>query len=173
MNKISFKTHILPLFLAGGVIVADQVSKYFVAALIKPGQVAYSLFGDFFWLVHHKNTGVAFSMGYNFPDIARVVLFIVLPVIILCALLVYYFRTREFSTLQRWAVCGILGGGFGNILDRIFRPDGVVDFASFKFYGLFGMERWPTFNVADSAVVVCGIIIIATTFLAKPAASKK
>ena len=36
----------------------------------------------------------------------------------------------------------------------------MVDFIDVKFYGLFGMERWPTFNVADSAVVVCGILLV-------------
>ena len=58
------------------------------------------------------------------------------------------------------SVCGIVGGGIGNLIDRFFRPEGVVDFIDVKFYGLFGMERWPTFNVADSAVVVCGILLI-------------
>ena len=57
-------------------------------------------------------------------------------------------------------VVGIIGGGIGNLIDRIFRAEGVVDFIDVKFYGLFGMERWPTFNVADSAVVVCGILLI-------------
>jgi signal peptidase II len=35
-----------------------------------------------------------------------------------------------------------------------------VDFVSVKFYGLFGLERWPTFNVADSAVVVAGLALL-------------
>ena len=55
---------------------------------------------------------------------------------------------------------GIVGGGLGNLVDRFFRKEGVVDFIDVKFYGLFGLERWPTFNVADSAVVVCGILLI-------------
>ena len=50
--------------------------------------------------------------------------------------------------------------GFGNIFDRIFRPEGVVDFIDVKFYGLFGMERFPTFNVADSFVMVCAILLV-------------
>ena len=55
----------------------------------------------------------------------------------------------------------------GNIIDRIFRPEGVVDFISAKFYGILGFERWPTFNAADSSVVVCGIILVVTLFFAK------
>ena len=38
----------------------------------------------------------------------------------------------------------------------------VVDFVDCYFFGLFGMERWPTFNFADAAVVVCGIIFLIT-----------
>ena len=55
---------------------------------------------------------------------------------------------------------GIIGGGLGNLIDRFFRKEGVVDFIDVKFYGLFGLERWPTFNVADSAVVVFGLILV-------------
>jgi len=86
----------------------------------------------------------------------------VLPLLVLCLLVWYYLSSDDFTRLQRWAVAGILGGGIGNILDRIFRPDGVVDFISVKFYGIFGFERWPTFNVADSSVVVCCILLFVT-----------
>ena len=55
---------------------------------------------------------------------------------------------------------GIAGGGLGNLIDRFFRAEGVVDFIDIKFFGLFGLERWPTFNVADSAVVICGILLV-------------
>ena len=74
--------------------------------------------------------------------------------------LVIYFRSSEFTYYQRWLICGVLGGGFGNIFDRIFRAEGVVDFIDVKFFGLFGMERFPTFNVADSFVMVCAILLV-------------
>ncbi len=41
-----------------------------------------------------------------------------------------------------------------------------MDFVSVKFYGLLGMERWPTFNVADSAVVLGALLVAATSLLA-------
>ena len=62
--------------------------------------------------------------------------------------------------MQRWAICGIVGGGIGNLIDRFFRAEGVVDFIDVKFYGLFGFERWPTFNIADASVVVCGVLLV-------------
>jgi signal peptidase II len=64
--------------------------------------------------------------------------------------------------VQRWATAGILGGGIGNLIDRIFRSEGVVDFISIKFYGFLGFERWPTFNIADSSVVVCCLLLFIT-----------
>ena len=66
--------------------------------------------------------------------------------------------------MQCWCISGIIGGGIGNLIDRIFRSEGVVDFIDVKFFGIFGLDRWPTFNVADAAIVVCGIILI-TTFI--------
>jgi signal peptidase II len=85
----------------------------------------------------------------------------------------YYFKSDEFTKLQRWAAAGIIGGGLGNIIDRIFRPAGVVDFVSVKFYGLLGFERWPTFNVADSSVVVCCIILLFSILLAPQKTKEK
>ncbi|WP_461252145.1 signal peptidase II, partial [Treponema sp. R8-4-B8] len=70
----------------------------------------------------------------------------------------------EFTPIQRWALAGIIGGGIGNIIDRIFRSDGVVDFISVNIYGLLGMQRWPTFNIADSSVVVGCILLLVTMF---------
>jgi len=54
-----------------------------------------------------------------------------------------------------------LGGGIGNLIDRIFRSFRVVDFISVKVYGFLGFERWPTFNVADASLVVSGILLAA------------
>ncbi len=156
-----------PFALSGGVVVLDQLSKFLVAKTIPRGSIAWRALGDFFWLVHQRNTGAAFSMGDKLPEFGRIAVLIVLPLAILGGLAVYLAKTRELSSLQRWLVAGIIGGGMGNILDRIFRADGVVDFLSVKFYGLFGLERWPTFNVADATVVVCGILLAASTLFPK------
>jgi signal peptidase II len=80
---------------------------------------------------------------------------------------VFVYRTKELTTFQRWTVAALIGGGAGNIIDRIFRSDWVVDFISLKVYGLFGFERWPTFNVADSTVVVAGILLIISILFGK------
>jgi signal peptidase II len=162
------KKLLAPFALTAAILILDQVTKAAVVAGIKPGRIGWRALGDFFWLVHQKNTGAAFSMGDGLPELLRVAILIVVPVALMVGLCVYYFRTDELTYLQRWALCGIVGGGVGNIIDRIFRPDGVVDFLSVKFYGLFGLERWPTFNVADSSVVVCGILLVVAGFFMAP-----
>jgi len=159
---------IAPFALTAAIIVLDQITKMAVVASIKPGRIGWRALGDFFWLVHQKNTGAAFSMGDGLSEPLRVIILIIVPLALMAALCVYYFKTDELTGLQRWALCGIVGGGVGNIIDRIFRAEGVIDFLSVKFYGLFGLERWPTFNVADSAVVVCGILLVAAGFFMTP-----
>lgn len=151
---------LLPLTLLIVVVVLDQLTKMLVVNHIPPYTIGIQFFGDFLRIIHVSNTGVAFSFGATWSDTLRHILFSFAPLIIISLVFVVYFRTEDFTKLQRWAICGILGGGLGNLIDRFFRSEGVVDFIDIKFYGLFGLERWPTFNVADSAVVVCGIILI-------------
>jgi signal peptidase II len=168
MNEHKKHPPLLPFALSAAIILLDQVTKYFVASAIKPNRIGWRAFGDFFWLVHQQNTGAAFSMGDGLSEPFRVAILILIPLTLMVALVVYYMKTGELSTVQRWALCGIVGGGLGNLIDRIFRPQGVIDFLSVKFYGLFGLERWPTFNVADSSVVICGILLVVAGFFAVP-----
>ncbi len=156
----NIKSKLLPLVLAVVVIVLDQITKALVCRFIPVNTIGTQFLGDFLRIIHVRNPGVAFSFGARWSDAVRRLAFSVIPIIVLGIVLSVYFRNNDFTKLQRWAICGIVGGGFGNIIDRIFRPSGVVDFIDVKFYGLFGLERWPTFNVADSAVVVCGILLV-------------
>jgi signal peptidase II len=158
-DKKIFLYKLLPFSLAAFVIALDQITK---AAIVKAGPIGSVITdvfnNDLLCIWHVRNKVIAFSLGAGLPEFLRPLVFIVLPIAVLVFLAVYYWKSDDFSYLQRWAVCGIIGGGFGNLIDRIFRPDGVVDFISVKFFGIFGFERWPTFNVADASVVVCVFI---------------
>jgi len=155
----------LTFILSAFLITADQITKKLIVDNIMVNTIGYSFWNDFLQIVHVKNLGVAFSMGDSVPNIVRVILFIILPLFVMAGLVVFIIKAEEITTFQRWAMAGILGGGIGNLIDRIFRPDGVVDFVSVKFYGLFGMERFPVFNVADSSIVVFGILLLITFIL--------
>ena len=154
------KRKLFPLLLSAGLITADQITKAVIVNTVELHTIARSLFGGVIRIVHTRNLGVAFSMGIELPSEARSVLFTILPIVILTFLIGHYFRNTQLNTMERWAIAAVFGGGIGNLIDRIFRPQGVVDFIDIKFYGLFGLERWPTFNIADASVVVGGIMFI-------------
>ena len=76
--------------------------------------------------------------------------------ILALGVLVYLYRSlTEDERLLRLALCLVLGGAVGNIIDRLYLGE-VVDFFDFGF----GDLRWPIFNVADSCVTV-GVLLLA------------
>ena len=117
--------------------------KYFADQPIK-------VIGNFFKLALTFNTGAAFSLATSKSIFLSVFAMVAVAVIL-------YLGTRIDSTA--WAlVLGLtLGGVLGNLADRIFRSPGglqgaVVDWIS--------VGSWPTFNIADSAVVVGALSIL-------------
>jgi signal peptidase II len=158
---------ILPLSLTFTIILMDQLTKFLILATIPRRGIGASFFGDFLRIIHVRNPGIAFSIGKDIPEPIRTALFTILPILVLGILGVHFFKSEEYTSFQRWMVAGILGGGAGNLIDRIFRPEGVIDFIDVKFYGILGLDRWPTFNIADSAVVVCGIGLAISLFRAR------
>lgn len=159
----------LPFLLTLILVVVDQISKILVMNLIPLDTIGARLFGDFLFICHVRNTGAAFSLGAGGSDFFRILVFIIMP-IALMVVLGWTIITRKniLTNAQRWFVAGIMGGGIGTLVDRIFRFDeGVVDFISVKFYGLFGMDRWPTFNISDSCVVVFVILFAISVLFTK------
>lgn len=154
-----------PLVLTIFVVAADQITKYIIVKTIPPFTIGASFFGGILRIVHVSNTGVAFSVGDSLPDTARRFLFAILPLVVIGVVFAVYFRNNTFTKLQRWMICGIVGGGLGNLIDRFARAEGVVDFIdvdipNIAVSGLFSLERWPTFNVADASIVVCCAVLI-------------
>lgn len=130
------------------IYVADQVTKAAVVASLELGQ-RVELLGDVVMLWHARNTGGAFS-------ILQGQLWLFVPVtIVALGMVAYFHRTlRDRSPWIQVVLGMILGGALGNFTDRI-RLGYVVDFVSVGI----GDLRWPTFNVADPAVVG-GIILL-------------
>ncbi len=142
------------LGVAAIVLLADQVSKALIVASIPlNGRVA--VIGDLVQLWHVQNSGAAFSLFEG-----GLVLFLVVTVFALA--MITYFH-RSFVGRTRWlqVILGvILGGTLGNFIDRV-RLGHVTDWLSVGI----GTVRWPTFNVADSGVVVgIGLLVIVLTF---------
>lgn len=161
-------SRIKPFIMTLAVILVDQITKALVVWKIPENTMWKSFFGDFLRIVHVRNNAIAFSLGSGFPMFLKIVLFIIVPLVFMGFLAYYVFRDeRELTRLQKYLVAGIIGGGIGNLIDRIFRGMSVVDFISTSNYGWFGMERFPTYNIADASVVVCVILIILSLIFAK------
>jgi signal peptidase II len=155
------KAKLLPLVLTAGVILVDQLVKWIVTRTLPYGRPV-EVIGDFLRLVYVQNPNIGFSIGRSLGGGGRFVLARLLPLIVSGILLVYYLVGKDITRFQRWVLAAVLGGGLGNYVDRIFRRGEVVDFIDVKFFGILGMERWPTFNLADSTLVVGGILLLAS-----------
>ena len=153
----------LPFILSFSVIVLDQLTKAIIVYTIPENTVGARLLGDFLWICHVRNDAVAFSLGASLPEWVKYVFFVIFPVALMVVLSWAIVARRfddELSSAERWCLAGIVGGGIGNLIDRVFRSLRVVDWISTDNYGWFGMDRFPTYNVADAAVVVSVILLI-------------
>ncbi len=156
---MNLRKKLLPLVLTGGIILADQIVKWVVSRTLPYGRPV-QIIGDFLRFTFVQNPALSFSIGRGFGDTGRIILTMVLPMLVVAFVLYYFLAGKDITQGQRWILAAILGGGLGNQVDRYFRPEGVIDFIDFKFYGIFGFERWPVFNIADSTVVVAGITLL-------------
>ena len=167
-KKRDVKSRLITLILSAGVIIVDQVAKIIVVHTIPRGG-GVRVLDDFFRIIHVQNPAIAFSIGRSLEAGTRRALFMLLPLAVIAILFLYYIFTREpLTRFQKWTFGALVGGGLGNYVDRIFRPTGVVDFLDFKFYGIFGLDRWPTFNVADMTVVISGILLFISFLIPTP-----
>ncbi len=145
------------------IIIFDQWTKYYVSNNFYIGENV-NVINGFLKFTHVHNKGAAFSFGSLFSDEVRLVIFKILPVFVGVFLLKFIYSNKE-TTMMRYAYSLILGGGVGNVIDRI-RLDYVIDFISVYHTGfnLFGIELKPwyfaIFNIADSAVTIAAFLII-------------
>lgn len=138
-----------------GVLTFDQVTKALIVANLPLGSTV-PIVGDLVIFWHVRNAGAAFSLFQG-----GTVLFLVVTVVAL-GMIVYFHRAFAGRSLWLEALLGlILGGTLGNLVDRV-RQGYVTDFVSVGF----GSVRFPTFNVADSSIVVgIGILVIVLMLL--------
>ncbi len=150
---------ILGLFIALGVIVADQISKYVVMHYIL-SEYAALIVTPFFAVVRAWNTGVSFSMFNNFG--IRGVYILSGIALIIVALLLKWLKSEKNRSVQV-ALGFIIGGALGNVIDRI-HLGAVFDFLDFYI----GDHHWPAFNIADSFICIgAGLIVFHSIFFAK------
>ncbi len=140
------------LALSGLVIALDQIAKLAVLAHLRLGEaISYT---DFFKLVLVYNPGAAFSFLATQPGWQK--WFFVTLAFVISAWLIALIRKHANEWLQPAAFALIVGGALGNVIDR-FAYGAVVDFLYFHI----GNYAWPAFNLADSAISLGVVLMIA------------
>ena len=138
------------------VIVLDRLTKSIVDATIPYG-TEVAVVGHLVGITNVRNSGAAFGFAPVGPW------FFLLASLVVSIGLIFYV-VRQPGDLRADAILGlILGGALGNAFDRILNGGGVTDFINFHF--------WPVFNVADSAISIGVVLLIAGYLLRRPHAA--
>ena len=129
-----------------GAVLLDQISKLLVVRFLDP-EAPFVIWEGVFRFSYVENEGAAFGM---FSDQRWI--FMVISTLAILGMLFYLWRYPPDSRFACVALSMIIGGGIGNMIDRV-RLEYVIDFIDFYLFP----EIWPwVFNVADSFVCVGG-----------------
>ena len=123
----------------------DRITKIFALKI----ESSIDIIPNFFRFILAKNTGIAWSLFSNDTVIITIV-----TMIIIFFFIKYILDNKNGNKLYNVCYAMILGGAFGNLLDRVFLGY-VIDFLDFNIFGY----DYPIFNL-DDTFIVCGIILI-------------
>lgn len=144
----------------------DQVSKSIVRKKLSYEQ-PISFIHDHFTLIKIENTGAFLSVGDTLGKPYRFILLTLLPVLSLLAGVIFLIAQKNFTKLILAGMICVIGGGIGNIYDRI-AYGSVTDFMHIRF----GIFQTGIFNVADVSIMI-GIGLILLDALVKKMEEKK
>ena len=146
MNRVTRVALILLVALA--CIGCDQATKS-IASQKLPVNTPVVLVSHLVQLQYTENAGVMMGIGSQLPERVRFWLFEVFTGLALCAILAFTTFENSLRRLDIFALALVLGGGVGNLLDRLFRNGIVVDFM------ILTLGPWKTaiFNFADLSIV--------------------
>ncbi|MBQ0864732.1 signal peptidase II [Streptomyces sp. A73] len=138
---------------AGLALALDLVSKLLVVAKLE-NHAPIELLGSWLQLNVIRNPGAAFGLGEALTLLLTAIAVTVVVVIARIA-------RKLYSTPWAIALGLLLGGACGNLTDRIFRAPGVFQGAVVDF---IAPKHFAVFNLADSAIVCGGILIVLLSF---------
>jgi signal peptidase II len=154
MTKKTIARTLLILLVISMNIGCDQVTKTIVRNNI--GEREQITLGRHFLLTKVENSGAFLSLGDSLSEITKSLLLSVFPVLLLGLGFYYLLTNNNISKAKLIGFCFVIGGGLGNIFDRIVHGS-VTDFMhiSFKFF------QTGIFNMADVSIVF-GVMTVAT-----------
>lgn len=135
----------------GLVVLADLGTKALAHTLLARHR-SYTLLGDVLQLTLAYNPGAAF--GVHLGSYSRWI-FMAIAAVAVVVLWQMYRDTPKGDRVRALALGLIAGGALANLLNRIWSAQGVVDFIDVGI----GQLRWPTFNLADSAITIGAVML--------------
>lgn len=143
-----------PFLIAGLIFVLDRGTKVLIERNVSMWD-SHPVIPNIVNIVYTRNTGAAFGLFRDAPEMVRAVLLIGMAAAILCVLAWMLWK----EATNPWPLALLLGGAAGNLYDRAVYGS-VTDFIQV----FIGSYEWPSFNVADSAITV-GAILLALDML--------
>ena len=155
MKPLLNTKYILVLSLAGFVLAFDQATKLMVHTGMELGETKVVI--PYLFNIHYiRNPGGAFGLFGASSELVRFVLLLLLPLI---CFIVFWLLQKTQSKLAITSLGFILGGAFGNFMDRL-KFGSVIDFLDwYVFWGEESSWHWPTFNIAD-LFFITGVFIL-------------
>ena len=136
-------------------IALDQISKFIVRLEISDYE-HIALIKNIFTLTRVENSGAFLSLGDNMPYIFRLIILTGLPLLFLGYGLYYLFSKPNLPGSMQIALCFLIGGGIGNLYDRIVHGS-VTDFMHLDFH----IFQTGVFNFADISIMIgVGILLL-------------
>lgn len=153
------------------IVVLDQLTKFLIVSFIPLGGEVTVISG-YVDLVHTRNVGAAFGMMADLSPSFRLPFFYIVAAGAVVVMAFMLWRAREDERLLPLTFALIVAGIAGNIIDRIRLDGAVVDFLSVHWHDTvlsgdvwkWHIEiplSWPAFNVADSAITIAMVLLIA------------
>lgn len=153
------------------IVVLDQATKWIVAGSMTLYQ-SIPVFGNWFRITYIHNPGGAFGVEWGYQG-----LYYAAALLVILWIGWHLWKHGMPFQLSTLSLALILGGAIGNLIDRTILGE-VIDFLDFEFPDMriphfdlgivshpgLTMQRWPTFNIADSAVTVGVLILIVSLF---------
>jgi signal peptidase II len=152
---------IIYALIVAAILAGDQITKSIVEHSVAHG-VVIPVISGFFNIIHTENSGIAFSLFAGASSWWKIALLIGVSVGLLATVVIVALKGGEMNWVTGLGLALIVGGASSNLLDRI-RFGQVVDFLD-VYYRSY---HWPTFNVADSAIVVGAGLLILELFISK------
>lgn len=131
----------------------DLITKLVCEAYIESGTKIY-LIPNFLYVTLTYNTGMAWGLFGG--ETGRIILTVVSWIASIAIIAVYIWKFKKFNKFWKAMLAMLLAGTLGNLIDRTFYSNGVIDWIGFQFGSYF----FPVFNLADSYLVIAIIVIV-------------